>query len=260
MNYTAKDLVKMIANKHGCGFGNSGGNEFVMATEVSDYSNYARRLDVVLMNTWNSHGFKFSGIEIKVSISDLRSELRVHEKHEFFYDNLDYFSICCPSEVLIAAGKDVLPKKWGILVPDKSGSKLVWKRKPLELHDERQKGVSRGFVASFVSRALHFDAEFDLSAIRAAEYKKGRIDGINAARSDSAISRLTDKSDRFDALLAAADVKEWQLDPDSMAPIIRYAASVKDDSVLYRLRAAQRDISKALEETERFFESIEERR
>lgn len=141
---TASDIVAALENRF------SDKRQYVVATEVSNGTGaqISRRIDMVVVNCYESNGQAIEGIEIKISKADLRSELQKPEKHECFYENLDYFSLATTKEV-IEGMNEVIPKKWGIYVLNEDGTMRA-RRKPLALHDEIKNTVSRGFSTSLV--------------------------------------------------------------------------------------------------------------
>lgn len=141
------EIVKLLAEKY-----NETGH-YVCATEVSNGTGaYARRrLDFVAVDCWPSSGLNIMGFEIKVSKSDFRRELFDPSKHNIFFDEIDYYSIVAPDYVL--DDQRIIPPKWGIVhVVRNDGGELVFKtvRKPLALHDEKDRKIGRGFMASLI--------------------------------------------------------------------------------------------------------------
>lgn len=147
--YTAADLRNLIALKFDASPIHSNSDEWILATEVGNMTGYSRsrNLDVVLVNCYPSKGLTLHGMEIKVSVADLRHELENPQKHRVFYDNLDFFSLVCPPGVVKL---DLLPAKWGVLVPTKDGSSLRALRKALPLHDETRPVIDRDFAVSLM--------------------------------------------------------------------------------------------------------------
>ena len=129
--------------------------QFAVAEEVGLTTGFShRRLDMVVVDCFNSNGFRIDGIEIKVSTSDLRRELEDPEKHVAFFDKIDYFTLACPAEV-VKPLIDIIPKKWGILIVNENGT-TKYKRKPLALEDVKaDKSVPRGFFASMIRSIIN---------------------------------------------------------------------------------------------------------
>ena len=139
---TAKDIAKAIRQKK------NSARQYVIVEEVNITTGFAsRRLDVVILDCFESHGFEIEGIEIKISRADLMRELKMPEKHEKFYQHLDLYTLAAP-EWLIKQEKDKMPKEWGLLAVNEEG-KATYIRKPKRLH-ESLSPIDRGFFASFV--------------------------------------------------------------------------------------------------------------
>ena len=123
---------------------------YAIAEEVGLTTGFShRRLDMMVLDCYNSNGFRIDGFEIKISTSDLRRELEDPEKHIAFFDVIDYYTIAAPSGVTEPL-MDIIPKRWGILIINEDGS-TRYKRKPLALEDKKaDRAVPRGFLASIV--------------------------------------------------------------------------------------------------------------
>lgn len=123
---------------------------YAIAEEVGLTTGFShRRLDMMVLDCYNSNGFRIDGFEIKISTSDLRRELEDPEKHIAFFDVIDYYTIAAPAGVTEPL-MDIIPKRWGILIINEDGS-TRYKRKPLALEDKKADGaVPRGFLASIV--------------------------------------------------------------------------------------------------------------
>lgn len=150
------------------------GQHFACAGEVGDTTcGSNRRLDFVAVDCWYSGGLKIHAFEIKVSKADLKRELMSPEKHNIFFDNIDTYSIVTPEKVIDA---DLIPKNWGIYVV-KDG-KLVTKRNPIALHDERKGTMNRAFATSLIrsiSKQSHLKAA--INDLLYQEYLKGKEEG-----------------------------------------------------------------------------------
>ena len=127
--------------------------EWVVASEVQRMTGASdRRYDFVAMNCYNSNSYKVEVVEIKVAKSDLRRELEHPEKHNVMFDEIDYFSLAAPSEII---DMSIIPPKWGVYAVENvdGENRLLTKRKPLSLHDEPRTTISRSFAASFLRAA-----------------------------------------------------------------------------------------------------------
>ena len=165
---------------------------YAVAEEVGNQTGYqARRLDMVVVDVYRSSGFTVEGIEIKVSKSDLRKELQDSSKHNIFFDDLDYYSLAAPREII---DKDIIPKHWGIYAAEcKDGEwKLKTVRKPLSLHDVQLSTIDRAFFAC-LTRALACQSPSAAAIGEARE--EGRRNGIEQEkRNASYLVRQADES------------------------------------------------------------------
>lgn len=107
-----------------------------------------RRIDMIVLDCFESNKFRVDGFEIKVSTSDLRRELEVPEKHTAFFDLIDYYTLVCPKNVAEPV-LDIIPQRWGILIVNENGS-TRYKRKPLALKEPLNEFVPRAFFASLM--------------------------------------------------------------------------------------------------------------
>lgn len=184
--FEAGDIYALLYKRH------SEPREWLCAREVSDQTGWShRRLDFVACNCYASKGQGVYAFEVKISKSDLRNELFDPTKHNIFFDNIDFFSIVAPDYVLDAEYIALIPKNWGIVkaVAGKSEgepNKLVTVRKPLALHDEKSRTMSKEFVMAMLRRLRDDPSNKGTEAeMRLAQYQKGYEDGKRwCARTD----------------------------------------------------------------------------
>ena len=168
----------------------SDSQRFICAREVSDKTGWSRRrLDMVVARCWDSDGQRIEAIEVKASKSDLRHDLENPEKHNIFFDDIDYYTLAAPAEIIDLR---VIPPKWGVLALQ--DGKLVTRRKPIALHDEKNRTLSRSFALSFLRAATNQNPNADkelLSAERRAAYDEGyKMGGISAQNEITRLKRI----------------------------------------------------------------------
>lgn len=158
---------------------------YAIAEEVGLTTGFShRRLDMMVLDCYESNGFRIDGIEIKVSTGDLRRELQDPEKHIAFFDVIDYYTLATPAKV-VEPLIDVIPKKWGILIVNEDGS-TRYKRRPIALQDlMNNRPVSRGFFASIVRNIQTYQPSEE-------SLRKAYQSGVEAER-----QRKTYESDRI---------------------------------------------------------------
>lgn len=169
---SALDIRKAIRKKY------SDSRRYAVAEEVGLTTGYShRRLDMMVLDCYNSNGFRIDGFEIKISTSDLRRELEDPEKHIAFFDVIDYYTLAVPAGV-VEPLIDIVPQKWGILIVNEDGT-TRYKRKALALEDKKaDRAVPRGFLASVARSILERQpAEIELRE----EYERGVKDGEETA-------------------------------------------------------------------------------
>lgn len=171
---------------------------YAIAEEVGLTTGYShRRLDMMVLDCYNSNGFRIDGFEIKISTSDLRRELEDPEKHIAFFDVIDYYTIAAPAGVTEPL-MDIIPKRWGILIINEDGS-TRYKRKPLALEDKKADGaVPRGFLASIVRSIQSLQpSEQELRK----EYERGLEEGkkTEERRRDYMMDRVQREAKKLEA-------------------------------------------------------------
>lgn len=182
---TAKDILSLLRQKY------LDSREWVVASEVQRTTGASdRRYDFVALNCYASNNYKVEVVEIKVSKADLRRELEEPEKHNVLFDDIDYYSLAAPDKVIDLS---ITPKRWGVYaVVD---GQLVTRRRPLALHDEPRKTLSRSFAASFLRAAKAQSLERSLLVD---ERQKGFDEGY--ARGKREFGQMADSWEQFKKL------------------------------------------------------------
>lgn len=124
-----------------------------------------RHVDAVMMELWPSRGLTLHAMEIKVSTSDLKRELRDPQKAEEIAQYCDFFSIVTPLG-LIKRVHDVLPSAWGLIEMDGNGTFKTAK----EPRKTRARKLDREFMAALfraVSKPMKVENSRDFE-----QYKK----------------------------------------------------------------------------------------
>lgn len=94
-----------------------------------DSMRQGRKLDLLVISLWNSRGHQLDGVEIKVSVSDWRRELKAPAKADWWVHHVHRFWIATPTDVA-AKIKDEIPPGWGLLaVGDKVREVIKAKRR-----------------------------------------------------------------------------------------------------------------------------------
>ena len=193
---TANDIYQLLAQKY------SSTREWVIAGEVQRTTGWSdRRYDFVAMNCFASTGYRIEVVEIKISKPDLRRELEEPEKHNVIFEQIDYYSLAAPAEII---DMSIIPPKWGVYAV-KDG-KLITKRKPLALNDDADRRIKRSFAASFLRAAISQNLEKKLLHDKLKEsfnngYEKGKQDcGWNGSKQEQYEQLLKERNEYMSIL------------------------------------------------------------
>ena len=117
--------------------------EYGIVFEVARSTGHAarRHLDALAMDLWPSRGLAIHGIEIKVSRSDFRNEIKQPEKAEEIAEFCDYFWIAAPAGIVPI---EEMPKAWGLYEVSEAG-RITIKKQP---EKTEAKPVTRAFMAA----------------------------------------------------------------------------------------------------------------
>jgi hypothetical protein len=149
-----------------------------------------RWADAVAMSVWPSRGYDIHGIEVKVSKSDWKNELKQPEKSSAVQQYCQRWWIATPDETIIAPGE--LPPTWGWMVCNPKGSMKIIIPAPLL----PAKPPSVEFVASILRNVQKAD-ENTIEEVRRKAEHKGREDGRGYAADE--LKRLRETCNEFEA-------------------------------------------------------------
>lgn len=136
--------------------------EYALFFEVGDATGgRARRwADALAMGLWPSRGLALQGFEIKVSRSDLQSELKNPAKAESIARYCRHWWLATPPG-LVRDGE--LPDGWGLYEVHPNGLRCIKQAPPLSIEP-----ISPEFLAAILRRASEQDRKFDEAALSAA--------------------------------------------------------------------------------------------
>lgn len=107
---------------------------FVLLPQVrsctGDAQEKPRRVDALAVSVFPSRGLYLAGIEIKVTKTDFRKELRDPEKSEPIAQFCKYYYIAAPVNV-VPIGE--LPERWGLIEVRADGATIVHRAEPREV-------------------------------------------------------------------------------------------------------------------------------
>lgn len=230
---TAGDIYQLLAQKY------SSTREWAIAGEVQRTTGWSdRRYDFVAMNCYASNNYKIEVVEIKISKPDLRRELEEPEKHNVIFEEIDYYSLAAPAEIIDMA---IIPPKWGVYAV-KDG-KLITRRKPIALHDEADRRIKRSFAASFLRAAISQNIEKKTLAKELQKrfdegFKRGRESCFWDGQKEEAYEKLRKEAESYRSMLHKLGF-----------PVYLGDCKVKDDSIKERMDLLMKcsDIIKTLD-------------
>lgn len=222
-------------------------SRYAVVEEVGLKTGYShRRLDMIVLDCWESSFYRIDGFEIKVSTGDLRRELQDPEKHIAFFDRIDYYTLACPVGV-VEPLIDVIPKKWGILIVYENGTSR-YKRRPLALEDKKTDGaLPRGFVAGIIRKVMEHRAS---NGELLKEYERGREAEKEA--SEYMLRRVKEQNDKIDAyntLIRRIETWDFESTEKAMAEFEAFRKA--------RLNYAIKDISDCIKNLQKIKDYIE---
>ncbi|MHB8246247.1 MAG: MmcB family DNA repair protein [Acidimicrobiales bacterium] len=101
--------------------------DYIVIEEAPDgVARLGRKLDLLAMSTWRSRGFELDGVEIKVSVSDWKRELKDAEKADWWWRHVHRFWVAVPAEIAERVKGD-LPATWGLLAVSGGVARVVVK-------------------------------------------------------------------------------------------------------------------------------------
>ncbi len=135
----AKEVIACLSGRWPAG-------EYVLIPEAPDgCDRQGRKIDLLAVSTWRSRGLEVEAVEVKVSMSDWRRELKKPQKADFWWKHAHRFWIAAPADVA-AKIKPELPTGWGLLACSDGGSQIVVrppKREPEPLPWSTVVGIMR---------------------------------------------------------------------------------------------------------------------
>lgn len=106
-------------------------------SDVGNGGGGGRKLDLLVASVWRSRGFELDGVEIKVSVSDWRRELKAAEKADWWWRHVNRFWLAAPAPVAAKIATEI-PTGWGLLSVGESTKALV----PAQRHEAQPLGWS----------------------------------------------------------------------------------------------------------------------
>lgn len=196
--------------------------EWALFTEVTDGTGAAsrRRADAIAMNMWPSRGLEIRAFEVKVSTSDLKSELIDPAKAEAFAQYADSFYLVTPTG--LTKGIDI-PVTWGVIEVSDTG----------RVRTVRQATANNNAIEptrEFLAAMLRASAKADESVIKASiENERARLQSSWDQRVQSEVERRIADLKRTDDGVAAIAKRmrdEFNCNPHLLVDSAEFWASV----------------------------------
>jgi hypothetical protein len=188
-------------------------SEYVSINEAPQSSDrQGRKLDVLVVSLWRSRGHELDGVEIKVSVSDWRRELKEAAKADWWWSHIHRFWIAVPASIAPKV-KDELPSGWGLLscAPQRV-SELI---KPVKHTPEALPwgaciGLLRASADTGLNALQHAEAKGRMIGREQAERELARSTGDERLRRQ--LAELTEKVEKFEQASGIDLAKCWDVD------------------------------------------------
>lgn len=230
-------------------------SEYVHVPEApQDSGRQGRKIDLLVISMWASRGHERDAVEIKVSLSDLRREIKNPGKADWWWQHAHRFWVAVPSDIADKA-KEELPTGWGLLSVRRNGDATVAhaKVKPAVNHD--CSALPQQTVVGIIRAAENAGP----SAIMRAEndgYNRGLEAGRKSAQGSGSRSELEQRlrdQDRMLTELTGRSLREWHGDwGRDLADVIKLLTEwgKRPDDIARRFDNAIRDAQAAAQNLE----------
>jgi hypothetical protein len=140
---------------------------FALLEQVGDSTGYAsRHIDAIVMSLYPSRGLGLTGVEVKVSRNDWRTELRRPGKAEPIARFCDYFVIAAPKGVVPI---EEVPENWGLIEISDKGKARTSKQPVRNDADP----IDRRFLAAILRRAAASTPTWEMKQAAQKEAREG---------------------------------------------------------------------------------------
>lgn len=105
---TSKDVIEALHSRY------PDGKYLKILEAPQDSQRQGRKIDMLVINKWQSRGLMREAIEIKVSVSDFRTELENPAKADFWWKHCTLFWVAAPLHIAQKI-RDEIPETWGLI-------------------------------------------------------------------------------------------------------------------------------------------------
>lgn len=155
-----------------------------------------RRIDLLAISQWKSRGYEIDAVEVKVSVSDWRRELRDPHKADYWWAHSNRYWIAVPAS-LAATVRAELPDTWGLLAVTADRSRVIV---PAAKHD------AEPFTWEQTVGLLRAGADAGVNALaraRAAGHQEGFERGVASATGTDVEARAQRQLSALEETVAA---------------------------------------------------------
>jgi len=173
-----------------------------------------RRVDAVAYNLFPSRNWKTIGLEVKVSRSDWKKELKEASKNDWFVGQVDQFYVVAGRKGIVRESE--LPDGWGLLEM-KGGGKL-YEVVESQLTEHQDRPIDKEFYMRGVKKAVEKAREARLSKKRAKResFRKGKKAGKKEGDISREQKKMIEKGEKFEKLEESLDASLYLLGDDKI--------------------------------------------
>jgi hypothetical protein len=153
-------------------------NGYVVLSQVRNgtgFSKPPRTADMMIFSTWPSRGMYCEGIEIKVSRSDLQSELANPQKADDIARYCKSWWLAVPDDLITP--EMMIPEAWGVISVDEKGKGKVSRKGPVLTPEPMDSALVCSVLRNFSESHVH------VSEIEP-KLKQAKEEALKSARAD----------------------------------------------------------------------------
>jgi hypothetical protein len=216
-------------------------SEYLKVEEAPEDSHrQGRKIDLLVVSLWASRGHELDAVEVKVSMSDYRRELKEAAKADWWFHHSNRFWVAVPADIAAAARKE-LPEPWGLIsvMPDGKTKAVVkapkhprqdfgWQSTIGLLRASANAGANALFRAEEHGRRIGHERGLEEGKRTASPgghqtREVERLTGIITRFEEASGLAMDHDPERLGELVAI--IQAWQRDPEGVASKIERAAT-----------------------------------
>jgi len=228
--------------------------EWALLFEVTGKN--GRRADAVAYNLYPSRNWKTIGLEVKVSRSDWKKELKEASKNDWFVGQVDQFYVVAGRKGIVKESE--LPEGWGLLEM-KGGGKL-YEVVESDLTDHQDRPMDEEFYMRGVKKAVERAHEERVTKKR--EKRRQFRKGKKAGKKEGDVSReqrnLIEKGEKFEEISSELDMHLSRYSDKGDIEKLNKAFKIVDKLDTDSYRGLMSDVSSLKKRCKNFFEDLED--